>query len=181
MSTDSGDMPVSQLQIDSLKTPTTVIEIQTDNPKKPGSKAAERFDRYKMATTIQEATNQGANWQDLPADFEKGYLKIRDIKPADIDMEANGSTKRGAPEGTPDREADARSKLPSTAVVPRALAVEPVASGAKVEMSAATISASRSMMRDEIRYGMVEMEQHFSAKLRNQRRIGCGKGGPPTA
>ena len=125
MSTDSGDMPLSQLQIDSLKTPTTVIEIQTDNPKKPGSKAAERFDRYKMATTIQEATNQGANWQDLPADFEKGYLKIR--------------------------------------------------------VSAATISASRSMMRDEIRYGMVEMEQHFSAKLRNQRRIGCGKGGPPTA
>ena len=70
---DSGDMPLSQLQIDALKTPTTVIEIQTDNPKKPGSKAAERFDCYKMATTIQEATNQGANWQDLSADFEKGY------------------------------------------------------------------------------------------------------------
>ena len=50
VSTDSGDMPLSQLQIDALKTPTTVIEIQTDNPKKPGSKAAERFDRYKMAT-----------------------------------------------------------------------------------------------------------------------------------
>jgi len=66
-------MPLSQLQIDALKTPTTVIEIQTDNPKKPGSKAAERFDCYKMATTIQEATNQGANWQDLSADFEKGY------------------------------------------------------------------------------------------------------------
>ena len=165
VSTDSGDMPLSQLQIDALKNPTTVIEIQTDNPKKPGSRAAERFDRYKMATTIQEATNQGANWQDLSADFEKGYLKIRDIKPADIVMEANGSTKRGAPEGTPDREADARSKLPSTAVVPRALAVEPVESGAKVEMSAATISALRSMMRDEIRYGMVEMEQRFSAKL----------------
>ena len=50
-------------------------------------------------------------------------------------------------------------------MVPRALAVEPVESGAKVEMSAATISALRSMMRDEIRYGMVEMEQRFSAKL----------------
>ena len=32
-------------------------------------------------------------------------------------------------------------------------------------MCAATISALRSMMRDEIRYGMVEMEQRFSAKL----------------
>ena len=80
-------------------------------------------------------------------------------------MEAHGSTKRGAPEGTPGRETDARSKLPSTAVVPRALAVEPVESGAKVEMSAATISALRSMMRDEIRHGMVEMEQRFTAKL----------------
>ena len=52
VSTDSGDMPLSQLQIDALKPPTTVIEIQTDNPKKPGSKAAERFDRYKMAKAI---------------------------------------------------------------------------------------------------------------------------------
>lgn len=163
VSTDSGDMPLSQLQIDALKTPTTVIEIQTDNPKKPGSKAAERFDRYKTATTIQEATSQGANWQDLSADFEKGYLKIADIK--SMDVEVQGSTKRGAPEGTPDREADARSKVPSTAMVPRVLAAESVESGARVEMSAATISALRSMMRDEIKYGMVEMEQRFSAKL----------------
>ena len=156
-------MPLSQLQIDALKAPTTVIEIQTENPKKPGSKAAERFDRYKMATSIQEATRQGANWQDLSADFEKGYLKIPSLTP--MDVEAQGSTKRGAPEGTPDREADARSKLPSTAIVPRVLAPEPVESGAKVEMSAATISALRSMMRDEIKYGMVEMEQRFTTRL----------------
>ena len=99
-------------------------------------------------------------------------------------MEANGSTKREAPEGTPDREADARRKLPSTAVVRRALAVEPVESGARVEMSAATISALRSTMRDEIRCGMVRAT--FCRKIeyghgRIQRRIGCGKGGPPTA
>ena len=153
-------MPLSQLQTDALKTPTTMIEIQTENPKKPGSKAAERFDRYKMATSIQEATRQGANWQDLSTDFEKGYLKIPSRTP-----EVQGSTKRGAPEGTPGREADARSKLPSTAIVPRVLAPEPVESGAKVEMSAATISALKSMMRDEIKYGKVEMEQRFTAKL----------------
>ena len=163
VSINSGDMPLSQLQIDALKTPTTVMEIQTENPKKPGSKAAERFDRYKIATSIQEATRQGANWQDLSADFEKGYLKIPSLTP--MDLEAQGSTKRGAPEGTPVREADARSKLPSTAIVPRVLASEPVESGAKVEMSAATISALRSMMRDEIKYGMVEMEQRFTARL----------------
>ena len=49
-------MPLSQDQIDALKNPETMIEIQIENPKKPGSKAAERFDRYKAATTIQDAT-----------------------------------------------------------------------------------------------------------------------------
>ena len=36
-------MPLSQAQVDILKTPTTVIEIQRQNPKKPGSKSFERF------------------------------------------------------------------------------------------------------------------------------------------
>jgi len=69
-------MPLSQAQVDILKTPTTVIEIQGQNPKKPGSKSFERFDRYKSATTIGDATTKGANWQDLSTDFEKGYLKV---------------------------------------------------------------------------------------------------------
>ena len=70
-----------------------------------------------------------------------------------------------APEGTPDREADARSKIPSTAMVPRTLVPERVDSGARTEMGAATISALRSTMRHEIKYGMVEMEHRFAAKL----------------
>ena len=43
-------MPLSQAQVDILKTPTTVIEIQGQNPKKTVSKSFERFDRYKSAT-----------------------------------------------------------------------------------------------------------------------------------
>ena len=129
-----------------------------DNLKKPGSKVAETFDRYKMGTTMEEATSQGANWQDLTTDCDKN-LKIPDIKPTD--MEVQGSRKRGAPEGTPDREADARSKLPSTGLVPRVLAAEVVESGERVGMNAATLSALRSMKWDEIKYGMVEMEQRF--------------------
>ena len=41
--------------------------------KKIGSKAWERFAKYKHATTIAEAMGNSANWQDLSGDFEKGY------------------------------------------------------------------------------------------------------------
>ena len=79
---------------------------------------------------------------------------------------ASGSTKRAAPEGTPDREAEARSKIQSTDLVPKALP-ELTESVSKVEMSAATISLLRTMIRDEIKNGMLEMEHRFSAKLDN--------------
>ena len=82
-------MPLSQEQVDALKNPATMIEIQMENPKKPGSKAAERFDRYKGATTIQDATAKGANWQDLSSDFEKGFLKVCGPKP--LEPIASGS------------------------------------------------------------------------------------------
>ena len=156
-------MPLSQAQVEVLKTPTTVIEIQGANPKKPGSKSFERFDRYKTATTIGDATTKGANWQDLSTDFEKGYLKVPHLM--DADAQGSGSTKRTAPEGTPDREAEARSKMPSTELMPRALVQENQDPISKVEMSAATISALRTMMRDEIKNGMMEMEQRFANKL----------------
>jgi len=34
-----GEMPLSQLQLEALKNPAPVIQIQEANPKKPGSKA----------------------------------------------------------------------------------------------------------------------------------------------
>ena len=134
-----GKMPLSQLQLETLKNPATIIQIQPDNPKKPGSKAFERFDRYKAATTIGDATNKGANWQDLTTDFEKEFLKIPDLIPSDVD--GQGGTKRGAPAGTPDREADARSKMHSSAtMVPKVLIPEANDPISKVGMSAATIT-----------------------------------------
>ena len=159
-----GEMPLSQLQLEALKNPATAIQIQEANPKKPGSKAFERFDRYKTATTIGDATAKGANWQDLTGDFEKEYLKIPDLML--VDEAGPGSTKRAAPEGTPDREADARSKMSSTTtIVPKALIPEASEPVSKVEMSAATIAALRGMMRDEIKNGMLEMEHRFTKQL----------------
>ena len=157
-------MPLSQLQLEALKNSATAIQIQEANPKKPGSKAFERFDRYKTATTIGDATAKGANWQDLTGDFEKEYLKIPDLML--VDAAGPGSTKRAAPEGTPDREADARSKMGSTTTIfPKALIPEVSEPVSKVEMSAATIAALRGMMRDEIKNGMLEMEHRFTKQL----------------
>ena len=157
-------MPPSQFQVEALKNPGAIIQIQKANPKKPGSKAFGRFDRYKTATTIRDATAKGANWQDLTADFEREYLKIPALMP--VDEAGPGSTKRSAPEGTPDREAGARSKMHSTtSIVPKALVPEASEPVTKVEMSAATIAALRAMMRDEIKNGLVEVEHRFTNEL----------------
>ena len=56
--------------------------------------------------TIAEAKELKANGQDLSTDFEKGYLKFQ-VDSMDLD---HGVAKRSAQEGTPDREAAARSK-----------------------------------------------------------------------
>ena len=50
----------------------TKIMVQMENPKKLGSKAWDRFEKYKHARSIGEATQAGANWQDVSVDFEKG-------------------------------------------------------------------------------------------------------------
>ena len=81
------------------------------------------------------------------------------------DFEGSQSVKRAAPEGTPDKEAQSRSKMPSTDMVPKALVPERTDAVTKVEMSAATISALQTMMRSEIQHGPMDMEQRFNNKL----------------
>ena len=156
-------MPLSQTQIAALKSPETAITIQQENPKKPGTKAHERFEKYKGAETIGDAMSKGANWQDLSGDFEKTFLKMPHFM--EQDLEGSQSVKRAAPEGTPDKEAQSRSKMPSTDMVPRALVPERSDAVTKVEMSAATISALQAMMRSEIQHGLMDMEQRFNNKL----------------
>lgn len=155
------EMPLSEDQISALKNGATSISIQAENPKKTGSKAWERFEKYKHATTIAEAMGKSANWQDLSGDFEKGYMKIVDAG----DETMTSSTKRSAPEGTPDREAHARAKFQPTQLVPQVLVPEALDPINKVEMSAATIAALRSMMREEFRHGMAEMETMLAGKI----------------
>ena len=158
-------MPLSSEQILALKQGDTKISFQMENPKKPGSKAWERFEKYKGALTIAEAQTHGAKWEDLSGDFEKAYMKFTDLP----DVEMVPSTKRAAPSGTPDREAEARAKQSYTELVPKALNTEMARGDAittsKVEFSAATMSALRTMMREEINRGVTDMEAKLMTKM----------------
>ena len=113
-----GVMPLSKEQMD-VKDGSTPIQFAKDNPKKVGSKVWDRYEQYKDANSISQATEKKAGWQDVTADFEKGFLKIME----DMD-EVRGPTKRPAPEGTPDREAQARTKFQASTLIPRSLPTE---------------------------------------------------------
>ena len=103
IATSSSVMPLSEEQTRLLKTNETAISFKCENPKKPGSKAWERYEKYKAAETVGSAVALGAQWQDLSADFDKEFLRFKDA-------EMPAAAKRAAPEGTPDREAQNRSK-----------------------------------------------------------------------
>ena len=61
---------------------------------------------------------------------------------------------------------NARSKMHSSAtMLPKVSIPEANDPTSKAEMSAATITALRAMMREEIKNGMLEMEDRFSNKL----------------
>eukprot|EP00434_Breviolum_minutum_P029783 symbB.v1.2.026333.t1/scaffold2623.1/size98372/5 len=135
--------------------------FQDQNPKKGGSNAWGRYEKYKKCTSIGEATAAGANWQDLSSDFEKGYMKFS--IPEDVEMPA--STKRAAIEGTPDKEAEQRSRVSPSQVAPFVLAPPAAEAVNKVEMSGATIAALRRMMREEVKLGVEDMEQKVAARL----------------
>ena len=97
--------------------------------------------------------------------FSKGFLKI--MQEMDVDT-AQGSTKRPAPEGTPDREAQARTKAQASDLMPRTLPTEVQEPISKVEMSAATIATLRAVMREEISIGMSALESRLTNKMDEQ-------------
>ena len=160
-----GVMPIAKEHMEALKDGNTQIQFAQENPKKPGSKAWDRYEAYKGTTTIAQATENKAGWQDLTADFEKGFLKIMSEMGVDT---TQGATKRPAPEGTPDRETQARTKAQASEVMPRILPTEVQDPISKVEMSAATIATLRAVMREEITIGMSALEGRLTNKMDEQ-------------
>ena len=124
-----------------------------------------RSSRNIRARTIAATQTHGVKWEDFSGDFEKVYMKFTDLP----DVEMVPSTKRAAPSGTPDREAETRAKQSCTEVVPKALNTEMARSDAittsKLDFSAATMSALRTMMREEINRGDTDMEAKLMTKM----------------
>ncbi len=59
-----------------LKDPNLKISFRKDNPKRPGSKAYDRYEKYKKATTLKKARELGAIREDFINDADRGYLKV---------------------------------------------------------------------------------------------------------
>ena len=86
-------MPLSSEQKRRLKDPTTKVKFEQENTKSPGSKAYQRYEQYKGSTTIHDATQNGAQWQDITVDFEKGWLVVEGLADL-IEMEEAKEDKR---------------------------------------------------------------------------------------
>ena len=52
------------------------VEFIQKNPKREGAATHKKYDKYKVATTIQEARGLGASTWDIRSDLEHGYVKI---------------------------------------------------------------------------------------------------------
>ena len=59
-----------------LPPPDTKISVQQTNPKKAGSKSAQRYELYKSASTLAELYSLGGTKGDVRNDFERGYIKV---------------------------------------------------------------------------------------------------------
>ena len=78
-----GFMPTATLR--EMEKNKTKINFKKQNPKKEGTKAHEKYEKYKSATTIGKALELGATMRDLQNDFEKGFVAKMKVAVAKID------------------------------------------------------------------------------------------------
>ena len=150
-------MPLSQEQIDALKNPRTVRTYQEQNPKAAGTKAWDRYEKYKVATTVAEAKDKKAGWQDLTSDFAAthGHFRFCSETP---------SARRHSRQGGPSEE----QITTLLTLCHNALPTEAPDAISKIEMSAATIATLRMVMREEIVSGMQEIENRMIQRMEDQ-------------
>ena len=112
----NNKMPVKQearkLLPSMLKDPNLKISFRKDNPKRPGSKAFDRYEKYKKATTLKKARELGAIREDFINDADRGFLKvIQEAKPPEKLQKLERQKKKG-------RTMDMRSSTPPRARTP---------------------------------------------------------------
>ena len=82
-----GFMPTATLR--EMEKKKTKINFTKKNPKKPNTKAFEKYEKYKSATTIGKALELGATMRDLQNDFEKGFVAKMKVAQAKISRDPN--------------------------------------------------------------------------------------------
>ena len=78
---------ISNEMVKSMLATNAPIVIQQDNPKKPGSKSYDRYEKYKKATTLDEMLDLGGSRGDIFFDMERGFIKAQVIE-AKVDADA---------------------------------------------------------------------------------------------
>eukprot|EP00440_Ansanella_granifera_P002899 gb/GFBE01003165.1/.p1 GENE.gb/GFBE01003165.1/~~gb/GFBE01003165.1/.p1 ORF type:complete len:347 (+),score=81.16 gb/GFBE01003165.1/:1-1041(+) len=108
----------------------TRISFRSENPKRSGTKAHERYEQYKTATTVAEAIRLGASRGDVSNDVKQGFCTLVDGAAAQPPASAAGE-KRGA---SADAVAEPPAKRPARdEVVKPAEVVAPAAPAAPAE------------------------------------------------
>ena len=51
-------------------------EFQQRNPKKQGSQSFPIYEKFKVATTLQESIDLGSSWARIKDDYQKGYIRF---------------------------------------------------------------------------------------------------------
>jgi hypothetical protein len=89
-----GHKPASEL--DALTQAGTKINFKKANPRRPGTKAFDNYEKYKVAKTVAKARELGATTRDLQYDFERGNVDI--MKKATVVIAPKPGVKRN-PDG----------------------------------------------------------------------------------
>ncbi len=89
-----------------LKDKDLKISYKKENPKKPGTKAYERYEGYKKATTLKKARELGAVREDFIFDGDRGYMKVvEEAKPPKrlVELKKKNPSKSRERGSTPER------------------------------------------------------------------------------
>jgi len=106
------------------------IEYRSENPKRPGTKANERYEQYKVAATVGEAINLGACRGDIANDVKQGFCTI---------LNDNGACREPAEPQSQKRPAEQGDK--GTAKKPKRSAAVPEAPAKQDEVEHSSLNA----------------------------------------
>ena len=59
-----------------VKADNSRIQYEQDNPKKFGTMSWDRYERYKVASSVAEMMELGGKWADFLFDYSRGYIFI---------------------------------------------------------------------------------------------------------